>query len=234
MRLTAFPAPGPRTAKAEAWWLALFGAPHEKSNRNLKTGVAQLLGKVGDNHMLAIENPISFELRQLASDPEQPPLDPDALPFCPTVLPAFQDLALRWFALDDSPPLRRLAFGVTLLRPVESIQKGYEALDGFLPDVKVSPDSSDFVYQINRRRPSKVIGGLPLNRISKWTVQETQDLVFSADGHMLRRPGKFACRVELDMNCVPSKQPLPKDRVADLFVELVTLATEVASAGDVP
>ena len=117
---------------------------------------------------------------------------------------------------------------------MQTIQEGHEALDGFLPDVKVSPDSSDFVYQINRRRPSKVIGGLPLNRISKWTVQEVQALVFSADGHVLRRPGKFACRVELDMNCVPSKQPLPKDRVADLFTELVTLAAEVVSAGEVP
>ena len=89
MRLTAFPAPGPHTARAEAWWLALCDAPHEKSNRNLKTGVAQLLGKVGDNHMLAIENPMSFELRQLASDPEQPPLDPDALPlFRPSCRPS--------------------------------------------------------------------------------------------------------------------------------------------------
>ena len=234
MRLTAFPAPGPPTTKAEAWWLALFGAPHEKSTRNLKNGVAQLLGTVGDAYMLAIENPISFELRQLATDPEQPPLDPDALPIFSVVEPTFQDLALRWLTLDDSPALRRLAFGATLLKPVPSIQKGYEALDGYLPDVNVAPDSSDFLYQINRRRPSAAISGLPLNRISKWSIQEMQELVFSADGHAMRRSGGFACRVELDMNCVPSKQPLPPDRLPSLFTELVALATEIAAAGDIP
>ena len=234
LRLTAFPAAGPRAANAEAWWLALFGAPHEKSTRNLKQGVTQLLSKVGDTYMLAIENPISFELRQIAGDPEQPPLDPHALPLYSVVLPAFQDLALRWLALENSPALRRLAFGATLLKPVTSIQKGYETLDTYLPDVNVHSDSSDFLYQINRSRPSSAIGGLPLNRLSKWSTQAMQEVTLSADGHVVRRSGPFACRVELDMNCVPSKQPLPRDQLPNLFAELVALATEITAAGDTP
>ena len=232
--MTAFPAAGPPAANAEAWWLALFGAPHEKSTRNLKTGLAQLLGKVGDAYMLAIENPLSFELRQIPSDPEQPPLDPDALPLYLDVVPAFHDLALRWLALADSPPLRRLAFGATLLKPVTTLGHGYETLNGHLPDVNVHPDSSDFLYQINRRRPSSAIRGLPLNRISKWSTQQMQEVIVSADGHLLQKAGAFACRVELDMNCVPSKQPLPKERIPSLFTELVDFATEIASVGDVP
>ena len=234
LRLTAFPAAGPPVANAEAWWLALFGTAHDKSTRNLKTGLAQLLGKVGDAYMLAIENPMSFELRQVPSDPEQPPLDPDALPLYSGVVPAFQDLALRWLALADSPPLRRLAFGATLLKPVARIQQGYETLDRYLPDVNVHPDSNDFLYQINRRRPSSAISGLPLNRLSKWSIQQMQEVILSADGHFLQKAGAFACRVELDINCVPSKQPLPTEQVPSLFAELVAFATEIASVGDVP
>ena len=234
LRLTAFPAPGPPTAKAEAWWLSLFGAPHDKSTRNVKSGVLQLFGQLRDSYMLAIQNPISFELRQLATNPEQPPLHPSALPSYLAAVPAFQEVALRWLTLDDSPALRRLAFGATLVLPVANAEEGYHTLGMYLPDVNVHPNSADFLYQINRRRPSSAIDGLPLNRLSKWSVQEMQEIVLSSDGHVAQRSAGFACRVELDMNCVPSKQPLPREHLPALFTECVTLATEIASSGDIP
>ena len=228
LRLTAFPAPGPPTANAEASWLALFGAPHERSSQDLKNGVTRLMGTVNDAFMVAVENPISFEIQRLASDPGQPPPSPDTLPDSLGVVSAFRDLALRWLGLENCPPLRRLAFGAILLKPVSDQQKGYETLDKHLPDVTVDPSSSDFLYQINRRRPSTAVGGLPLNRLSKWSIQQVQELMISPGDGLTRRSETFACRLELDINSVPSKKPLPKDRLPALFEELVGLANEMA------
>jgi hypothetical protein len=234
MRLTAFPAPPLQPANIEAWWLALFGAPHERSNQDLKKGVTRLLGSVNDAFMVATQNPISFELRQRANDPAQPPPATDTLPLYSDVVPAFRACAQRWLKLDDCPPLRRLAFGATLLRPVASLQDGYEILNSCLPDVRVDPQSNDFLYQINRRRSSSTVDGLLLNRLSKWSTEQLQEVVFSADGNLIRESGTFACRLELDMNSVPSQNPLPRASLPALFEEFVQFADEVAVRGDVP
>lgn len=234
LRLTAFPAPGPPAANAEAWWLELFGAPHERSSQDMKHGVRQIMGTVHDAFMVAVENPISFELQRRANDSGQPPPSPDSLPVHPGVVSAFRELALRWLELETCPPLRRVAFGATLLKPVSDQGKGYQTLGKHLPDVTVDPGSSDFLYQVNRRRPSNAIGGLPLNRLSKWSVQQVQELMISPGDGLVRRSEAFACRLELDINSVPSKKPLPKDRLPALFNELVELANEIMQAGDVP
>ena len=236
IRLTAFPAAGPRPSPGtfEAWWLTLFGAPHENSTHDLKNGVKQLRGPVGDAFMVANENPVSFEWRRLPSDPTQPPPQPDSLMPFPDIAPAFQDVALRWLRLDNRPPLRRLAFGTTLLNPVADRQTGYEILNHYLPDVQVDLSSHDFLYQINRRRPSTVVDNLLLNRLSKWHTQRVQGLVIGADGTLIRQPDTFACRLELDINSVPSGETLPSEHLPHLFTELVTLASDLTRDGDTP
>lgn len=237
MRLTAFPAPRPRAANAadvaRTWWSKLFHVPYEKSTQDLKVGVTQIQGKVDDAFMLVVENPVKFELRRLAGDQTKPPPEAEDLPFFTNVVQSFQTLAVRWLGLDDCPPLRRLAFGATLLIPVANQKIGNEILNKHLPFVDVHPQSSDFQYQINRRRPSSAVYGLQLNRLSKWTIQEVQDFTFSADGSVIQGPGIQACRLELDMNSVPSLDPLPQERLPFLFGELVELAGEIARDGDI-
>ena len=87
------------------------------------------MGTVNDAFMVAVENPISFELQRLASDPGQPLPSPDTFPTHLGVVSAFQELALRWLGLETCPPLRRLAFGATLLKPVSDQEKGYQTLE---------------------------------------------------------------------------------------------------------
>ena len=235
MRLTAFPAAGPRPVPGTfaTWWLTLFGAPHETSTQDLKKGVTQLRGAVGDVFIVATENPVSFEWRRFSSDPSEPPPPPDTFPLLTDAAPAFQEVALRWLTLDDRPPLRRLAFGATLLNPVADITTGNEILNRHLPDVKVDPGSSDFLYQINRRRPSAVVAALLLNRLSKWSIQYVNNLVIEADGAMVRQPETIACRLDLDMNSVPSGDTLPQEHLHHLFMELLTLASDIARDGDI-
>ena len=237
MRLTAFPAaqpPAPNAARgAHGWWAGLFGAPPEKSTRDLKSGVTQLQGSVDDAIMVAVENPVSFELKRLASDPAQLPLETGAMPQFSGVVGTFKELAGGWLVLDDCPPLRRLAFGATLLYPVASHENGYSRLNGLLPQVEIDAHSSDFLYQINRVRKSTVIPGLSLNRLSRWTIRMVQTLVVSPDGTSVPGSPTFACQLDLDVNTDPSSPQLPPGRLRDLFTELVELADEIALKGDI-
>lgn len=237
MRLTAFPAPRPRAVNAaeiaRTWWSKLFSEPYEQTTQDLRSGITRIQGKVNDAYMLVVENPVSFELRCLAGDPAKPTPEADALPHFAAAVESFQALAVRWLGLEDCPPLRRLAFGATLLIPVANQKIGNEILNKYLPHVAVHSQSSDFLYQINRRRPSSALRGLHLNRLSKWSIQEVQDLTISADGSVIQGPGVLACRLELDMNTVPSLDPLPQNHFPNLFGELVELAGEIARDGDI-
>lgn len=236
MRLTAFPVPGPPidAAFVRDWWPKLFSTPPEKVTQDLKTGITQLQGRVNDAFMVAAHNPVSFELRRLADDPEQSPSEPDNLSPYAAAVPAFQDLALRWLGLDGCPPLRRMAFGATLVQPVADYEKGCEILNSHLPDVRVYTDSLDFLYQINRRRTSSAIEGLSLNRLSQWSIQNLQQMAIAPDGTLASKSVAFACRVVLDMNSVPSNEPLSEDRLPNLFRELMDLAGEIANKGYIP
>jgi hypothetical protein len=99
-------------------------------------------------------------------------------------------------------------------------------------------NSSDFHYQINRRRSSKKIPGLSLNRLSKWAVNIAkfsqlalgpivQEFVISANDLI------FA-HAELDINTVPdNQQPISPEQLPIIFSELIELASEIADQGDV-
>lgn len=236
MRLTAFPASRPQPTGAahgaDRWWAGLFGAAPERSTRDLTSGVTQVQGTVDDAVMVAVENPVSFDLKRLASDPAQPPVEVEAMPQFSEVVGGFEELVGSWLALDDCPSLRRLAFGATLLFPVANAENGYITLNRYLPQVEIDPRSSDFLYQINRVRQSSAIPGLSLNRLARWTVRVVQSLAFSSDGAAVSGSPTFACQLELDVNTDPSTQLLPRDPLRPLFSELVKLADEIALQGD--
>lgn len=234
LRLTAFPTAGQPSATAEACWSALFGVPYETSTEDVRKGITQLRGSIDDAFMVVTRNPVSIELRQLASDPAEPPRELDTLSFYAQAVPAFLRYAMRWLGSVDCPTLRRLAFGAELLKPVPSHEGGNEMLNGYLPSLTVDPDSSDLLYQINRRRPSGVVDGLQLNRLSKWSTQQVRSITVSSDGAIAHGLEEFACRVELDINSVPSFDSLAPDCLSLLFDELETLASEIARDGDIP
>ena len=233
LRLTAFPAPGQPGVTAQACWSALFGLPYQTSTEDVRTRTTRLRGSIDDAFMEVTRNPVSFELRQLASNPAEPPGEPRTLSSFSHLVLAFQRSAVRWLRSEDCPSLRRLAFGAVLLKPVPSPESAHNMLNRYLPAVTVDPGSSDLLYQINRRRSSEVIGGLRLNRLSKWSAQQVDSFTVSSDGTIEHGPAEVACRVELDINSVPSHQLLPADRLPRLLEGLVILATEIARQGDI-
>lgn len=100
MRLTAFPVPGAALGVAQSWWSELFEVPPERSAQDLKQGVTQLQGRVGNAFMVVTENPVSLEMQRLANDPAEPPPDLGTLAQYATAAPTFKQSALQWLGLE--------------------------------------------------------------------------------------------------------------------------------------
>jgi hypothetical protein len=148
-------------------------------------------------------------------------------------------LMQRWFR--QSPPLYRVAFGAVLLKPVDDLAMGYHILGSMLPLIQLDPTgSSDFMYQINRRRRSKSdVRDLEINRLSKWSVAHRKTISMgispSPSPADETGPGLYACRLELDINSVPiSNRVIKKSHLPRLLDEFIELANEIAVEGDKP
>ena len=134
----------------------------------------------------------------------------------------------------------RLAFGAVLLQPIKSHQDAYKQLGHYLPSITLDPEgSSDFLYQINRRRDSTTgVAGLKINRLSKWAMVNFMTMRFSSSPElMLYHPSTATTsfvQLELDINTVPDFQgELEREQLPSVFSELVQLGCEIASQGDI-
>jgi hypothetical protein len=155
----------------------------------------------------------------------------------PEALDSFSMLIAPW--LDICPAIKRLAFGAILLLPTKDHSTGYTQLNDYLHTVQLSPDNSDFMYRINRRRISKCgIPNLQINRLMSWSFLRWEGLMFTIPPEIVPASpehGGYACRLELDINTSPEfKQALPPNKLKDLWQELTNLGVEIASEGDMP
>ena|SRR2546422_285084 len=134
-------------------------------------------------------------------------------------------------------PFARIALGTVALLPVESRRDGYNKLRPLLPNLNMDLEAStDLLYRINRPRPSNAsIGGLRLNRLATWTVEESQILAIEPTSPQTVASGKptYACRVELDVNTMPEfKGTFDPSQSVKIIEECLTLASELIEKGD--
>jgi hypothetical protein len=172
---------------------------------------------------------------------EQDPAErmPTLGPF-PPARDGFVKLMTRWLT-GQHPPLRRLAFAGKLIQITPSKESAYQDLGKYLPDIKLSPNSSDFIYRINRPRASTSgIRKLQMNRLSTWSVSK-----FMLQAHGVLGTGEvmpqqvaaelFAVSLEFDINTGwEFKELLPVRKQVLLLRECAQLATELAECGDIP
>jgi hypothetical protein len=140
----------------------------------------------------------------------------------------FSGAVERWLARDDLPVVGRIAFGSTLIHPEASRNDAYARVPDYVP-VQLPPESSDFLFQINRpQRSATGIDGLTINRLSKWYVVQLM-IVPSAVAHP---PETASLRVELDINTAPTfPGPIPRERLVELYRELFSEGMRVAADG---
>ena len=236
-RLTVFPAEGFDIGRPD-WWQQLVGEPPEVYNIQPKTGGLEQRGPYEGDQLVMVAR--AGRIDWVHTPLPQVDQQTDALLTIgsfPETSERFCRLLQQW--IPEVSDVARLAFGAVLLLPVTDRVEGYKQLQPYLPDVRLDPEgSSDFSYQINRARDSSSgPGGLKINRLSKWSVAVVQHVTVSLGVGTAERyhgPQKFACRVEVDINTVPSGQSnLPRDRVVDIFGELVSLSREIVSSGDI-
>jgi hypothetical protein len=232
LRLTAFPEPG-RQIEYAKWWRELVGSDSEAVNSQSKLGLYQERGKLDDTSVLALQvqgGRVDWFL--LPTDASEPGPHFATIGDFPQTLEQFSALMRRWFP--SSPLLSRFALAGVLLQPQPDRVAGYIQLSKYVPAVRISTSSFDFLYQINRPRQ---IEGLHINRLTRWSVALHRRVSIAAGAAavtVLDIDRESACRLEFDIN-TPAEFPqaLTPDRLETLLSTFVWLAREIASEGDV-
>lgn len=248
LRMTSFPTDAESLGAGAGWWSQLFGSDPDELTVRQKTQLV-VNGQFGPGRMVLATSSMpeprvdlvwSAEAAQQLGSPMEGPL---VLGPAGELLDRFSELLAQWSTI--GVPTRRCAIGGAYLLPVVDRISGYKALNELLPCVELDPaGSSDFLYQINRPRPSQVLGDKFLNnRLSRWTVSASRRIQFSMqvgkEGPELETKAAggetyHAVRLETDVNTSADwKDHLDVDRVKLIQIELMTLTSEILVNGDV-
>lgn len=237
-RFTVFFLPQDRIDSSN-WWEHIIGEPPEIRNQQPKAGTLREEGSYQGGRLILTALPDRADWLFIpVFDPQTGSPDFDQLPSYEIALNIFRQLIERWIAI--CPPPSRVAFGTILNYPVPNRPTGYRFLGHYLHNVQLDPEnSSDFHYQINRRRSSKKIPGLFLNRLSKWAVNIAQfsqlTIGPAVREYIISSDNLIFAHVELDINTAPDNQSsFSSQQLPVIFSELVELASEIAERGDVP
>lgn len=242
LRISVFPVNGVPVTEPSSWWETTVGSTPDSMTNKPKEGLVQLNGKIDETSQLFLNcqpDRIDWQISPI-ENPEALTEFPEVGDF-ETVLPKFVGIVNGWVE-QSCPELQRFAFGAVLVKQVSDRVSGYKEMSRFLPDVKIDPEgSTDFSYSINRPRNTTLnIEGLTINRLSKWAVVAFKLFkipMVGSDGIKLFMHAAdketYLCRLELDVNTAINMTSLPKERLKEIFAELMQLATEIAAKGDV-
>ena len=228
LRITAFPENN-ASVSAPALWERYIGEEPDDT-RIQRGGLETREVEYKNGRILLIKWPDRIEWRYLAKQDDTDPLRLPIIGSLKDELDVIVKLAKKWLNSSDMFQLNRLAFGAVLLNPVESMLEGYESLREFLPFLN-SENLNDFNYQVNRRRNSKIVRDVSVNRLTRWSVFSLKQLDFT-QGRSTDLD--FASRLELDINTLPERiSSLPSESLVSLFDELVQMGLELSKKGDI-
>jgi len=162
---------------------------------------------------------------------------PPALPIVgplADVLPQLRSFVSDWCARNEDSS-RRVAVGLVLLGPdYQDRASGYDSLQPFLPAVHLDGQSSDFMYRINRQRPSQVAATL-VNRVSLWSVVRMLDVELGSAAMPVNKAEQYRRRVALDINTAQEQDAeFDASMQSRLIHELLDLGLEISEKGDIP
>ncbi|NUM37265.1 MAG: hypothetical protein HUU50_22200 [Candidatus Brocadiae bacterium] len=150
---------------------------------------------------------------------------------------ALIDLIKKWTNLDTFPSCYRLALGANLFFPVKTRQEGYIILAQLLPNVKIDIENSEnFLYQINRPKPSNTCRSLKINKISRWIVATHSAVAINVENNMITQNAEnpiFSCSLNLDISTSQeNRDEISKEYIPSIYEEMLGIAKEVALEGD--
>lgn len=240
LRCTAFYNPDEQF-DISGWWAEMMGDLPEKEIKKAKEGISIEEGPCKDGKLTLTKTPLAVDLRLQLADKL-----PDEINGIPTIgnfeeqCPEYVALVKKMFDVATFPSVTRLAFGSIINLPSKDQQDAYTKLSAYIKNVKIDPvKSRDFIYRINRKRIPKIaIPGLDINRLNTWNVIKYQTLAASLVPEKITTTKvseiSYACRLQIDINtCEEFKNGLPKEKLGEIFDELVDMGKEIISQGDI-
>jgi hypothetical protein len=227
----------------ESWWQRVIGSEPEAVIRQPPRGFLRQEADFRNGKLFLTSLPDRIDwLWQTIDKPDLEGPDLATLGPSEEAIAEFSKLLERWFPI--CPIASRLALGLELIQPVDSVTQGYERLQHYLKGITLDVGgSSDLMYRINRPRPSRVpeLAGLQINRLSTWSVVQPTLVSLTISIPQITRPtanvspsARPICKLELDINTAQGYQDeILSDQIAKLFKEFVELAAEIAERGDV-
>jgi len=235
VRLTSFPG-DEYTLANQSWWEHVVGELPESKTVQPKSGVEIEEGPFRNGNLVLAVHPIRIDWRYVPfEEMKERPVQFPNIGESEEAIETFARSMKHWFDSPYIPTIKRLAFGATLLQPVDSREAGYELLSQYLRIPIDTERSSDFMYQINKRRASSLdIPELIINRLSRWSVA-SRNVAQVTQARVVQLPVRLACRLELDINTVPEyERALPIKSLSSLLDELIKLGIEIAQQGTIP
>ena len=226
----------PANAHQVGLWQKVVEAQPESTDTRLREGITRVVGSLDHNSVvLATQATRADWLVQPAPKPNhQPDLSP-VLYAGEDVLPTLRR-ALD-VTLGETPEFNRLAFGVSLIRQVAEPQSALREISAYLPSIDFSSmEGPDFVHQLNRRRPSTAVPHVLINRLARWSISQVGAIQIRIWGQSPVHASDIgtARQLLLDVNTAPAATAIPTEKAPRLFEELLVLAAEIATEGDIP
>lgn len=232
---------GEKLTESESLWKSATGDEPQIDDNRPREGARRQAGQIGGGTLEVQSNAVRIDW--LFGPPQIEGLAPPSfiIGSYEVARKAFSDAVTPWLA-NSSLSAHRIAFGAVALSPVQSKEDGYRRLQGHLRSVKLDPEnSSDFFYQINWPRSSRVVSNLKLNRMIKLHSIILRQLPIQQPTATGQMPATFPlveenfCRVECDHSTIAEHLDLFRHGdLVPLFRELDALAAENVEQGEIP
>ena len=238
LRMSIFCPANTRPFERSGLWERVTGEQPSSIDSRPREGVTREAGVVGGNNLLLVTQGgrLDWLLQPVAVPNQQAP-----------VILTLKDVGIARgifhkafrYSLETTGLALRLAFAPVFIKEVTSVGLGFGQLSVFLPQLDLaSLNTSDFIYRVNRRRRSLSVPHAEINRIAKWSLEEVGVVSFrvaSSGRPDFRDTGTtFVRKLELDVNTTPETSAMSKDTVSGLLDEMIVMAEELATEGDVP
>jgi len=241
LRYTSFIVDFNEPAGLQEWWKNTTKLPNQEYTRKINGYTEK--GLIENNELLMQWQPgrIDWLINSPSNNPESnsPINNIFNIGSIESAIAEYKTLINNWLKLPECPLSKRIALGGIALLQVNDRETGYVLLNKLLNN-NVTLDVhnvSDFIYQINRIRPSTSTPELSINRLVKWMVAQLTlfNIRIGIDNSKMinSNNGLYYVRVEFDLNTNNTYNgKLDGEKQSILLNELIDVLRDVIYNGD--
>ena len=202
-------------------WEKLMGDRPQAINDRPRDGILQEEGNVEGNRLVLSSRARRIEWRVLPI----PPTDPKG-GSAATLTELGKGISLLARAVtistDEIRQVERFALGAILLKQPPDEAEVLRHLLRYFPDKGLdSSDTSDFMYQINRRRRSASAPHVLVNRLARWSLEQVHSgnlqISAAAPPSVQMFGSRLTGKLVLDINTAPENNAISVDRLPSFF-----------------